>query len=76
VSYPKLMPSDIEAHRLDDLLADARAIPAALFTRATCARRKVIDLTAIPVQRRVVQIPEATATLIADAEYQLVGYCR
>lgn len=71
-----LVPSDREAEHLTELLADARAIPAALFSRATCASRKVIDLTVIPAQRRVVAIPEATASLIADAEHQLVGYRR
>jgi hypothetical protein len=76
VTVRRLVPSDIEPECLADLLSDARAIPAALFLRSSRASRTVIDLTVIPVQRTVVRIPEAAASLIADAEQHLVGYRR
>jgi hypothetical protein len=76
VTLRKLVPSDTEAERLADLLADARAIPAAMFIRSKCASRTVIDLTIVPVQRTAMRIPAATVSLVEAAEHQLAGYRR
>jgi hypothetical protein len=55
---------------LADLITDARAIPAAAFTRARCATETatstVIDLT-VPAQRAVMQIPRASISLVEAA---------
>jgi hypothetical protein len=64
---------------LSELIADARAIPAAAFTRARCATTEraterateaaaavVIDLT-VPTQRSVMRIPKATISLVEAA---------
>jgi hypothetical protein len=81
-SYGRLMtvhqrvPSDVEAECLADLLNDAKAIPAAALTISKRTARRVIDLSAIPVQRAAVTIPAATASLVEAAENQLAGYRR
>jgi hypothetical protein len=62
-------------NQLEDLICDARAIPAACFERSRHVSRTVIDLT-IPLQRSVVRIPEATMSLLAAGEDLLVGYRR
>jgi hypothetical protein len=62
------VPSEVDAERLSDLLDDARAIPAAAFSLSKCAVRRVIDLTAVPVQRTVVRIPAHTVSLVEAAE--------
>jgi hypothetical protein len=72
----RLLPSEVDAESLADLLDDARAIPAAAFTRSASAVRRVIDLSAVPVQRTAVAIPAATASLVEAAENQLAGYRR
>jgi hypothetical protein len=72
----RLLPSEVEAESLADLLDDARAIPAAAFTRSASAVRRVVDLSVIPVQRAIVTIPAATASLVEAAENQLAGYRR
>lgn len=68
------MPSEVDAECLSDLLDDARAIPAAAFSVSKKTARKVVDLTAIPVQRTFVKIPAATLSLVEAAEDQLAGY--
>jgi len=75
VTIRRLVPSDLEAEKLEDLLADARAIPAAAFTRSRHVARRVIDLT-VPAQRSVMRIPEATRSLVEAGEDLLVGYRR
>jgi hypothetical protein len=50
---------------LADLIADARAIPAAAFGVSKCATRQVIDLTE-PARRAVIAIPSAAASAFAD----------
>ncbi|HWA66930.1 MAG TPA: hypothetical protein VG899_11235, partial [Mycobacteriales bacterium] len=50
---------------LADLIADARAIPAAAYGVSKSATKQVIDLTA-PARAWVVAIPDAAATAFAD----------
>jgi hypothetical protein len=76
VTLHRLMPADVDAERLSDLLEDARAIPAAAFSVSTCAVRRVIDLTAVPAQRVAVQIPAATLSLALAAEHQWADFRR
>jgi len=70
------LPSEIEAEDLADLLADARAIPVAAFTRSRRATPAVIDLSAIPRQRGVVRIPAETVSLIEAAEHRFADFSR
>jgi hypothetical protein len=63
-----LVPSDVDAERLSDLLEDARAIPAAAFSQSKPAR-KVLSL--VPRQRAAVRIPDATVSLVEAAEEEL-----
>ena len=70
------MPSDTDAAALADLVADARAIPAAAFSVSRCAARRVIDLTVTPVQRAIVIVPDATMSLVEAAEEQFAGFRR
>jgi hypothetical protein len=70
------VPSDVDAEQLADLVADARAIPAAAFARAPRRERTVIDLNMLPRQRTVVRIPATTASLVEAAEHELAGYRR
>jgi hypothetical protein len=60
---------------LADLVADARAIPAAAFALSRGATRKVIDLTEAG-RHAVIAIPEATATFMKDAEHAFADYLR
>jgi hypothetical protein len=76
VTLHRLVPSDVDAQRLSELLEDARAIPAAAFSRSRCAARKVIDLTVAPAQRSVMRIPDATMSLVEAAEEQFAGFRR
>jgi hypothetical protein len=76
MSSQRLVPSQIQAERLADLLDDARAIPAAAFARSTCGVRRALDLTPIPVQRAVVRIPAASVSLIEAAEHHFADYSR
>jgi hypothetical protein len=71
-----LVPSQIEAERLADLIEDVRAIPAAAFSRSTSGVRRAIDLTVIPVQRAVVQIPAASVSLVEAADHHFISYSR
>jgi hypothetical protein len=75
VTFSRLVPSDVEAEKLADLLDDARAIPAAAFTRSRHVARRVIDLR-VPAQRKALRIPEATMSLVAAGEDLLAGYRR
>jgi hypothetical protein len=76
MTLQRLVPSQIEAERLADLIEDVRAIPAAAFSRSTSGVRRAIDLTAIPVQRAVVAIPAASVSLIEAAEHHFTNYSR
>jgi hypothetical protein len=69
------VPSEIEAEKLSDLLADARAIPDAAFPRPRRASRSVVDLSMLPVQS-VVDIPESTASLVESAEHRFADFSR
>jgi hypothetical protein len=60
---------------LADLIADARAIPAAAFGVSKSATRRVIDLTQ-PARDLVIAIPEATVTFMKDAEHAFADYLR
>ena len=60
---------------LADLIADARAIPAAAFGVSKLAVRRVVDLTETG-HAVVVAIPESTATFIKDAEHAFAAYLR
>jgi hypothetical protein len=71
-----LVPSEVEAEQLSDLLDDARAIPAAAFSLSKGAVRRVIDLTALPRQRVAVRIPDATVSLVEAAEQRWAGFSR
>jgi hypothetical protein len=70
------VPSTVDPERLSDLIADARAIPAAAFARSTRRGPNVIDLSALPRQRTTVQIPATTASLVEAAEHEIAGYRR
>jgi hypothetical protein len=70
------MPSEVDAERLSDLLEDARAIPAAAFSVSKRAARRVVDLTALPTQRTVVRIPQATVSLVEAAADQWADFSR
>jgi hypothetical protein len=50
---------------LADLIADARAIPAAAYAVSRCATKQVIDLVE-PARSLVIAIPEAAAAAFAD----------
>jgi hypothetical protein len=76
VTLHRLVPSDVDAEKLSELLDDARAIPAAAFSRSKCAVHRVIDLTVVPAQRQLVRIPEATMSLVEAAEEQFAGFRR
>jgi hypothetical protein len=65
----RLVPSEVDTERLSDLVADARAIPAAAFSRSTTAVRRVVDLTAIPLQRTAVRIPPSTTSPTSAASH-------
>jgi hypothetical protein len=69
------VPSDVEPERLADLLEDARAIPAAAFSRSKRAR-KVLDLSRIPRQRTSIRVPDSTVSWVEAAESELAGYRR
>jgi hypothetical protein len=76
VTLHRLVPSEVDAENLSDLLDDARAIPAAAFSLSKSAARRVVDLTVIPVQRTSVRIPAATASLVEAAEQRWAGFSR
>jgi hypothetical protein len=76
VTLHRLVPSEVDAERLADLLDDARAIPAAAFSLSRCAVRRVVDLTVVPVQRVTVQIPAQTVSLVAAAEHHFADFSR
>jgi hypothetical protein len=61
-------PAHDDPETLIDLLADARAIPAAAYTRSRTAARTVIDLSALPVQRAAVRITAATAAFVKSLD--------
>jgi hypothetical protein len=60
---------------LADLIADARAIPAAAFGVSKHATRRVLDLTE-PARRAVIAIPEATVSFAEAAEHAFADYLR
>ncbi|HVT20735.1 MAG TPA: hypothetical protein VHE57_05045 [Mycobacteriales bacterium] len=60
---------------LAELIADARAIPAAAFGVSRAASRQVIDLTA-PARRAVIHIPDSAADLMHRAEHAFADYLR
>jgi hypothetical protein len=72
----RLLPSEIEAEKLSELLADARAIPAAAYSRSKRATRRVLDLGALPVQRTAVKIPDATVSLLNSVEHRFADFSR
>jgi hypothetical protein len=76
VTLHRLLPTEVQAESLADLLNDARAIPAEAFAVSKRAASRVIDLSAVPVQRAAMTIPAATASLVEAAEHQLAGYRR
>jgi hypothetical protein len=76
VTVHQLVPSEVDAERLADLLADARAIPAAAFSPSKTAAPPVIDLSAVPVQRATMTIPASAASLMEAAEQQWAGFSR
>jgi hypothetical protein len=76
VTSHRLVPPQIDTERLADLLDDARAIPAAAFSRPAAAVRRRIDLTAMPVQRVAVRIPAASVSLVEAAEHHFADYSR
>jgi hypothetical protein len=49
------VPSDIEAEALAELIADAKLVP--------LPRRRVVDLSALPRQRRIIDVPDSTSAL-------------
>jgi hypothetical protein len=60
---------------LADLVADARAIPAAAFAVSKLAKRRVVDLAG-PARDKVIAIPEATVSFMKDAEHAFADYLR
>jgi hypothetical protein len=60
---------------LADLVADARAIPAAAFAVSKLAKRRVVDLVE-PAREMVIAIPEATVSFVKDAEHAFADYLR
>jgi hypothetical protein len=82
VTAHRTVPSEVDAERLADLLADARAIPAAAFTPSKTAARRVVDLGGVPVQLKTAPrptamvIPDATVTLAEAAEQQWADFSR
>ena len=71
MSVQRSVPSDVDADRLSDLLEDARAIPAAAFSRSRRARGVLLR---VPQQRRAVRIPDATVSLVEAADNELAGF--
>jgi hypothetical protein len=71
-----IMPAAVDAEKLSELVADARAIPAAAFSRSTPAASPAIDLSAVPVQRVAVRIPAATVSLVEAAEHDFADFSR
>lgn len=61
----RLVPSEVEAESLADLLDDARAIPTAAFSRSNSAVRPTIDVTAAVTPQ--VAIPATTVSLVKSA---------
>lgn len=66
-----MVPSDDAARALAAMIADAGAIPTAVFSAARCATRRVVDLTPIDLtvldERAAIVIPEASRSLSAAA---------
>ncbi|HWC34297.1 MAG TPA: hypothetical protein VG650_05650 [Mycobacteriales bacterium] len=58
---------------LADLVADARAIPAAAFGVPRQAAKRVIDLVE-PARDLVIRIPDAAVNLMRDAEHAFADY--
>jgi hypothetical protein len=68
------LPSEIEAEKLSELLADARAIPAAAYSRSKRATRQVLG--ALPVQRSAVKIPDTTVSLLDSVDHHFADFSR
>jgi hypothetical protein len=75
VTLRRLMPADVDATALADLVADAAAIPAAAFSVSRSAAKRVINL-AVPAQRVVVELPAATISLLEAAEEHIATLSR
>ncbi len=76
VTLRHLMPADVDATALADLVADAAAIPAAAYSVTRSAAKRVIDLSAVPAQRAVMRIPDATISLLEAAEEHIASLSR
>jgi len=72
----RLVPSEVEAEKLADLLADARAIPAAAYVRSKRATQRVFDLSVLPVQKAAVRIPAATVSLLESVDHHFADFSR
>jgi hypothetical protein len=69
------MPSAADAETLLELLADARAIPAGAFVRAS-ERPDASDAPRGAVPSTIVSIPDATVSLVAASDEQWADYRR
>jgi hypothetical protein len=75
VTTHRLVPSDIDAEHLSELLADARAIPETAYSRSKPAAQP-FDLSVLPVQRTSMAIPESTVSLLETAEHHFADFSR